>query len=758
MSEEKRLVIEVKNKIATLKSKNFTLVGGNNDYDVVFEFDKDWDELEAKTAVFVFGKGKPIYKVFKGNICEGVAIYDSTMCLIGVFSGDIKTTTPACVDGILLSIGDVATDLPQSPEDDVYNQIMDTFNNSLKNIFDKSVPKMGIIDQERFNSYEEVGGYYFSEHNWKSFIGDPKDMNKYPGLNRAYVNMSRERGDYGMYSLSPYANPIYNAWYSKAEWAERFAKEHPNETFREPYDNEYPLLDSIVQRANTGHIYVPLYSTDSNHAVSLFYANKLRDEFITIIEDYNQKFIEMRDDVYAGTLGLTYELSADGKHYISTGLGDVPEGSDIEIAAYYEGLPVTEVAEGAFQNKTFTSVRIPTTITKFGRNAFGWIGKTNRVYIKDIAKWCKATFEASSTPVTHSYPKVYIKGRYSEHLEIPEGVTSISPRAFMQWAQFKSITLPQTLKTIQSMSFQYCEGLESITIPTSVTTVDASAFGFCPALKTVAFEGKPSKLMPTVFEKDDALTDIYVPWSEGEVANAPWGAVNATVHYNCYGTEGLAYTLSNDGTYAICTGIGTATGTKIVIGSQYKGVPVTEIKAKAFKSNSTITDVVIPNSVNSIGYSAFENCTNLTTVEIADSVTTIGSYAFYQCQNLTKIHIPKGLSIIEDRMCSECHNLTSVEIPDTVTTIEDYAFYSCDLRQIVVPKNVTSIGIWAFAFNNNLRTVTIKGNVTSIGGYAFVEQAFIYRPIYIYVPWSSGSVSGAPWGAADATIHYNSEV
>ena len=127
MSNEKQIHIEVKDKIATLKSLNFTLVGGNSDYDVVFDFDKDWDNYPVKTALFVFGK-KTRKKVFDGNVCEGVAIEGATMCLIGVFADDISTTTPACLSGIRQSIRDVASDLPEAPEEDVYNQIMELLN------------------------------------------------------------------------------------------------------------------------------------------------------------------------------------------------------------------------------------------------------------------------------------------------------------------------------------------------------------------------------------------------------------------------------------------------------------------------------------------------------------------------------------------------------------------------------------------------------------------------------------------------------
>ena len=125
--ERNQLHIAVKGKMATLTEQNFQLVGGNSDYEVVFDFDEDWNNYPVKTALFVFGK-ETRKKVFDGNICEGVAIEGATMCLIGVFADDIATTTPACVSGIRQSIRDVAKDLPEAPEEDVYNQIMELLN------------------------------------------------------------------------------------------------------------------------------------------------------------------------------------------------------------------------------------------------------------------------------------------------------------------------------------------------------------------------------------------------------------------------------------------------------------------------------------------------------------------------------------------------------------------------------------------------------------------------------------------------------
>lgn len=54
----------------------------------------------------------------------------------------------------------------------------------------------------------------------------------------------------------------------------------------------------------------------------------------------------------------------------------------------------------------------------------------------------------------------------------------------------------------------------------------------CTSVTKIIINSKPTQITASAFRKADNLTDIYVPWSEGEVANAPWGATNATIHYN----------------------------------------------------------------------------------------------------------------------------------------------------------------------------------------------------------------------------------
>jgi hypothetical protein len=163
----------------------------------------------------------------------------------------------------------------------------------------------------------------------------------------------------------------------------------------------------------------------------------------------------------------------------------------------------------------------------------------------------------------------------------------------------------------------------------------------------------------------------------------------------------------------------TGDGGDVVIPGEIDGLPVTGIGDDAFYNCISLTSILIPDSVTSIGNWSFAYC-GLTNVRISDSVTSIGDSAFSYCTSLSSIEIPNSVTSIGDSVFFYCTSLTSIEIPDSVTSIEKYAFYNCErLTSITIPDSVTRIGDSAISYCTSLASIEIPDSVTSIGGGAF---------------------------------------
>lgn len=116
--------VTVNDKIAT-KTCNTEYVCGNSDFVVSFTFDKEWTQYNTKTARFVYN-GEHEDVVFEGNNCPVPIISDTIAFEVGVYAGNLHTTTPACVrsrKSILCGSG-----VPADPAPDVYAQIMEKLN------------------------------------------------------------------------------------------------------------------------------------------------------------------------------------------------------------------------------------------------------------------------------------------------------------------------------------------------------------------------------------------------------------------------------------------------------------------------------------------------------------------------------------------------------------------------------------------------------------------------------------------------------
>ncbi len=157
-------------------------------------------------------------------------------------------------------------------------------------------------------------------------------------------------------------------------------------------------------------------------------------------------------------------------------------------------------------------------------------------------------------------------------------------------------------------------------------------------------------------------------------------------------TAGLVYELSYDQTYYICSGIGTAQGENIVIGSKYNELPVKEIKTEAFAYNNNIKNITIPESVEKIGKNAFIGC-NLLNYNYSNGGLYLGNnenkyYAFINLSDSTlKSFIMENKTrIIAEDCLKDKTELHTLNLGKKVKRLTDNFLEGCiSLKNLTIP-------------------------------------------------------------------------
>lgn len=116
--------------------------------------------------------------------------------------------------------------------------------------------------------------------------------------------------------------------------------------------------------------------------------------------------------------------------------------------------------------------------------------------------------------------------------KLPEGVTVIQSSKFAYWTNLNLTSLPDGITHIWGNAFRDCIKLSKLSMPSKLQEISNYAFRNCTGLTEVTFNSKPGFLGGSTFSGCTNLLTINVPWAEGEVSGAPWGATNATIHYN----------------------------------------------------------------------------------------------------------------------------------------------------------------------------------------------------------------------------------
>ncbi len=358
---------------------------------------------------------------------------------------------------------------------------------------------------------------------------------------------------------------------------------------------------------------------------------------------------------------------------------------------------VTSISKFAFYGASgLNSVAFPSSLSQIESSAFYGCSNLNKVIISDIAAWSNINF--NDYPLYYGH-NLYVDNEEVKDLQIPDGVTSISSYAFYGASGLTSVTIPNSVSTIGGYAFKECTGIKSLTIGGGIQTVEAQAFEECKNLTIVD------------------ISDI-AKWCKIDFENSQSNPLLYTQHLCINGEEITDLIIPNG---------------------------VTSISKYAFYGAKYLNSVSIPNSMSNIHSDVFYGCKGLTAVIISDLASwckiefdegSLPSNPLYYAQHIflsgeeiTDLVIPNTITSIGKYSFYGCTGINSVTLHNSVESIGEYAFYKNGLTSIIIGSSVSSIGRYAFSLN---RSSSCNCYVTT-----YIQEPYDINNAFDYIPSTS---------------------
>lgn len=298
-------------------------------------------------------------------------------------------------------------------------------------------------------------------------------------------------------------------------------------------------------------------------------------------------------------------------------------------------IDVEDIHKEAFMASGLTSLTLRKNLKSVGISAFYSYKNCNVTYTGTLYDWCHIDFKSSDCLPKNT---LTVDGQQVTGMTLPTGISTIKPYTFSSTKSLTSLTVPATVKEIGNYAFSGCSALEEVTVKGVLTKIGNYAFANNDKLKTIR---KVASAETRAANQSAESTEIGVGAFQNDALLETIELSNPIGNVGEYAFEGTAW-LNNqsDGIVYIGNSAYVYKGempenTKIAIKEG-----ITTICSGAFKDQTNLTEISLPQSIESIG-DAFSG-SGLKSLTIPQQVKRIGANIVSNCQSLTNFEISDG--------------------------------------------------------------------------------------------------------------------
>ena len=425
---------------------------------------------------------------------------------------------------------------------------------------------------------------------------------------------------------------------------------------------------------------------------------------------------------------IAYQMSDDGTYYILNAVND-KTASEYVLQAEYEGLPIREIAPGAFAGCTrLQTVVIPNTVTKIGEGAFAGCYSLKKITLPFVGRDASSKYSAFG----------YIFGVPEDKRGLVGTTQYIDGVSTEFWIPESLVDVTITGGEIKDHAFRNCSKIKRVEYTGSGEKIGDYAFSGCTLLDVFTFPITVSSLGERTFQKCIELDTL--PIDEGILEIGSYCFAGCLFSY-----LEIPSTLTDVGTGAFAECINLK---NVVIPSNLRNLP-----NSMFQDCTSITSVTLRSGVRSVGRSCFSGCTMLSSVEFSNTLVKVEKLAFNNCSAITEIILPSTIEKIEEGAFQNCVSLNNITLGAGLETIESLAFSGCTaLKEITLPKNVSEIEENAFYKCSSLNTIIVEeGNESFCSVDGNIYNSSKTRLLYV-APGYNAEIMQIPEGVTNIDV------
>ena len=493
-------------------------------------------------------------------------------------------------------------------------------------------------------------------------------------------------------------------------------------------------------------------------------------------------FIERVDDyaftscpnLHSMTLGKAFKSLGESSFYGLVALDhlevmDIDAFASNDFESYYTN-PLLYSRRLYHNGEEVTDLVIHNTAGHIGVNAFMFCESLKSLTIEDGVKsigtnafyYC-LSLERIEIGADSIGEDAFLFDSHVTELILHEGVKQISPFAFYGISRLKELELPTTLESVEYAAFAYCDSLEHVVFKGGDMMLEGATFYGCASLADVKLSPDQTTIGTYTFGECTALKNLDLGQRLDSIGEY------AFISCTSLGEVTLPVTVSKvaEDAFLNCKGLSKVNildlGAWCAIDFKNEAANPLYFAHKMIVDGEPVSDLVLPDSIESIGRNTFVGCTALESVTISDAISSIGESAFKGCSGLTRVNassleswcaidfknesanplssakhlyindeelskvvVPSSVTAIKRNTFVNCAGVTDVTIGNHVTAIGDQAFSNCEkLASVSVGDGVKTIGKQAFAACNSLEHVKLGRGVEMIATKAFTQSMSI---------------------------------